>query len=52
MLGYELQDLNEMTYGIDSALLMINQDENPAIARYLTNASDFLNGLWAEGYFD
>jgi hypothetical protein len=40
MLGYELQDLNDMTYGIDSALLMINQDENPA------------NGLWAEGYFD
>jgi hypothetical protein len=38
MLGYELQDLNDMTYGIDSALLMINQD--------------FLNGLWAEGYFD
>jgi hypothetical protein len=52
MLGYTEEDLNNMKYGIDSALLMIDTDDNPAIARYLTTASDFLGGLWAEGYFD
>lgn len=52
MLGYKLEDLNNMVYGIDTALLIINPDENPAITRYLSTASDFLQGLWAEGYFD
>jgi hypothetical protein len=52
MLGYTQADLNDMIYGVDNALLLINTDENPAIARYLTTASDFLQGLWAEGYFD
>jgi hypothetical protein len=52
MLGYTKEDLDNMKYGVDSALLMINTDDNPAIARYLTTASDFLGGLWAEGYFD
>jgi len=52
MLGYKVKDLNNMVYGIDTALLLINTDENPAIARYLTTASDFLQGLWSEGYFD
>ena len=52
MLGYEEADLNNMRYGIDCAILMINSDENPAIHNYLTMASDFLDGLWAEGYFD
>ena len=45
MLGYTKEDLNDMIYGI-------NSDENPAIHNYLTTASDFLQGLWAEGYFD
>ena len=52
MLGYTEEDLNDMKYGVDTALLLINLDENPAIARYLITASDFLGGLWAEGYFD
>ena len=52
MLGYSHQELEDMRYGIDCALLLINQDENPAIARYLNTANDFLGGLWAEGYFD
>ena len=52
MLGYELKDLNDMVYGLDNAILIINSDENPAIYNYLVTARDFLQGLWAEGYFD
>jgi hypothetical protein len=52
MLGYGPNDLNNMTYGVDSAMLLINSDENPAIHNYLVTARDFLQGLWAEGYFD
>ena len=52
MLGYEETDLNDMRYAIDSALLMIDENENPAIVRDLAKASDFLDGLWHEGYFD
>ena len=52
MLGYEETDLNDMRYAIDCAILLINNDENPAIVRDLAKASDFLDGLWAEGYFD
>lgn len=52
MLGYELNDLNNMVYGLDSAILLINSDENPAVYNYLVTARDFLQGLWAEGYFD
>jgi hypothetical protein len=52
MLGYTKEDLDNMMYGINSADLMINADENPAIHNYLVMAGDFLAGLWAEGYFD
>ena len=52
MLGYTLEDLNNMVYGVDNAMLLINSDENPAIHNYLVMARDFLDGLWAEGYFD
>jgi hypothetical protein len=52
MLGYEESDLNDMRYAIDSAVLIIGEDEHPAIVRDLKKASDFLDGLWAEGYFD
>jgi hypothetical protein len=52
MLGYTLEDLNNMVYGVDNAMLLINSDENPAIHNYLVTARDFLQGLWAEGYFD
>ena len=50
MLGYTTQDLNNMKYGVDSALLVLDSDEHPAIHNYLVTASDFLGGLWAEGY--
>jgi hypothetical protein len=52
VLGYTLEDLNNMVYGVDNAMLLINSDENPAIHNYLVTARDFLQGLWAEGYFD
>ena len=52
MLGYTKEDLANMTYGVSSADLMINADENPAIHNYLVMARNFLDGLWAEGYFD
>lgn len=52
MLGYEESDLNDMRYAIDSALLILGENDHPAIVRDLAKASDFLDGLWAEGYFD
>jgi hypothetical protein len=52
MLGYTKTDLDNMTYGVGSADLMINADEHPAIHNYLVMTRDFLDGLWAEGYFD
>jgi hypothetical protein len=52
MLGYTQKDLADMTYGVYQADLLVNADENPAIHNYLVMAHDFLQGLWAEGYFD
>ncbi len=52
MLGYTAEDLTNMKYSVDTAVLLINADENPAIYNYLITTSDFLGGLWAEGYFD
>jgi len=52
MLGYTKEDLDQMIYGVASADIMLNADEHPAIHNYLIMASDFLQGLWAEGYFD
>ena len=52
MLGYTDNDLTNMIYGVDTAMLLIDSDENPSIYNYLVTTSDFLKGLWAEGYFD
>jgi hypothetical protein len=52
MLGYTKEDLDNMIYGVANADLLINADENPAIHNYLVKTEEFLNGLWAEGYFD
>ena len=52
MLGYTTKDLSDMAYGIETALLMINADENPAIHNYLVKADEFLIGLYTEGYFN
>ena len=52
MLGYTSRDLADMSYGVNSADLLINADEHPAIHNYLVKAGEFLDGRWAEGYFD
>ena len=52
MLGYELSDLDDMISGIDTAMHLIEHPKNEHIYNKLNTASDFLKGLWAEGYFD
>ena len=52
MLGYTEENLNDMINAVYQADILINPDENPAIHNNLVMAHDFLNGLWAEGYFD
>jgi hypothetical protein len=50
MLGYELDSLNEMINSIGIAYEIIDGPAN--IEAGLLKAQDFLQGLWAEGYFD
>jgi len=52
MLGYEMADVDEMINAIQSVITTVNSDDDPWLHRNLTQASDFLSGLWAEGYFD
>jgi hypothetical protein len=52
MLGYSKEDFDEMIYGVNTAVLLINSDENPAIHRMLSEASGFLQDLQSKGYFD
>ena len=52
MLGYTYKDVEDMKYGIASARLLINADENPAIDRYLMEAHSLLDGLIVEGYIE
>jgi len=50
MLGYEMADVNDMINAINVAYEII---DGPAhIEKNLLKAQDFLQGLWAEGYFD
>jgi hypothetical protein len=58
MLGYTKEDLDQMANSIHDAKLfyilnsdVIKVDEDP-IVDGLLKAHDFLQGLWAEGYFD
>jgi hypothetical protein len=50
MLGYEMKDLNDMTDGL--TLVLSNIKSDPALYNNVWKARDFLEGLWAEGYFD
>ena len=50
MLGYELSDQDEMIEAIDNAMSVYEVDTH--VYRGLYKAKDFLQGLWAEGYFD
>jgi hypothetical protein len=49
MLGYEINDLNEMCQSIELASRTVTKDK---VLNGLNKAQDFLQGLWAEGYFD
>ena len=50
MLGYTLDDIDEMTACINIAYEII---DGPArVEKGLMKAADFLQGLWAEGYFE
>lgn len=58
MLGYTKEDLDQMSNSVHDAKLfyilnsdVIKVDEDP-IVEGLLKAQDFLQGLWAEGYFD
>ena len=58
MLGYTESDLNRMANAIHDAKLfyIINSPATYVDKELLVNdllmAKDFLDGLWAEGYFD
>jgi len=49
MLGYELSDLNMMIANVNIASKQLS---NSGIAKGLDEVSSFLQGLWAEGYFN
>jgi hypothetical protein len=49
MLGYETSDINMMLATINIACEQLG---NSGIAKGLEEISSFLEGLWAEGYFD
>lgn len=58
MLGYMESDLDEMMSAVHDAKLfyilksgVTQVDEDPLVDGLL-KAQDFLQGLWAEGYFD
>lgn len=53
MLGYDLKDLDKMTASINLSQHYIPANSsNDELRAGLDMASDFLQGLWAEGYFD
>lgn len=50
MLGYTSTDQSEMVEAITNAISLYDDRSN--IYKGLVKAEDFLQGLWAEGYFD
>jgi hypothetical protein len=50
MLGYSTEQVEEMIYSINTSMLLINADENPAIYRGLGETASFLEGLISEGH--
>jgi len=51
MLGYDLQDLQDMIKSVDDAVIYIPPAQTD-LSDNLKKAHSFLSGLWAEGYFD
>jgi hypothetical protein len=58
MLGYTKTDLDEMINSVHDAKLFyirnsdVEQVDQDPLVEGLLKANDFLQGLWAEGYFD
>ena len=52
MLGYELSDQEDMVVAIQSAITTVDFNNDPWLYDNLKKAESFLQGLWAEGYFD
>ena len=52
MLGYTKEDLDTMIDSIDTALLLVDDTNDPWLHGTLNITKTFLQGLWAEGYFD
>ena len=51
MLGYTIDELDEMIRSVGLAKKSISNEET-RINDGLDKAQEFLQGLWAEGYFD
>ena len=52
MLGYTKEDLDDMLLAVETAKVMVDSDDDPWLAGNLHQTGTFLQGLWAEGYFD
>jgi hypothetical protein len=52
MLGYEVSDQEDMVVAIQSAITTVDFNNDPWLYDNLKKAESFLQGLWAEGYFD
>jgi len=52
MLGYEMSDVDDMINAIQSIITTVNSDDDPWLYNNLWKVQEFLQGLWAEGYFD
>ena len=58
MLGYAKEDLDQMSNAVHDAKLFyirnsgVQQVDKDPLIEGLLKAQDFLQGLWAEGYFD
>lgn len=52
MLGYEMSDVDEMISAIQDVLKTVDTESYRQLHTSLWKAQDFLQGLWAKGYFD
>lgn len=50
MLGYNDIEIECMIKAVHAALLAIDHEKYPAVARHLYNTSEFIRGLQAEGW--
>ena len=52
MLGYTVEDLQEMIQAVDASLTQTDDTNDPWLHSRLAMTHSLLGGLWAEGYFD